>query len=148
MLRSDRIIPCLAFVVLLGGCHGNPGIHQQKGRIVSIADPKFLEDYAATRRFSAGYPNSIKIVPDGSAVLFLRSGPRDNVQNLYEFDTKTGQEREILTAEQILKGAEEKLSAEEKARRERMRLSARGIAGYQLSENGAKILVPLSGRLF
>jgi dipeptidyl-peptidase 4 len=116
--------------------------------IQSIADPKFLEEYATTRRFSAGYPTAIKIVPDGSAVLFLRSGPRDNIQNLYEFDTRTGEERVVLTAEQILQGAEEKLSAEEKARRERMRQSARGIAGYQLSEDGSKILVPLSGRLF
>lgn len=116
--------------------------------IRSIADPAFLEEYAVTRRFLAGHPTAIKVVPDGSAVLFLRSGPRDNIQNLFEFDTATGLEREILTAEQILQGAEEKLSAEEKARRERMRLSARGIAGYQLSEDGAKILVPLSGRLF
>ena len=116
--------------------------------IESIADPGFLEDYAITRRFSAGHPTAIKIVPDGSAVLFLRSGPRDNVQNLYEFDTKTGEERVVLTAEHILQGAEEKLSPEERARRERMRQSARGIAGYQLSEDGAKILVPLSGRLF
>ncbi len=132
----------------VAGCASHHTTRSGHATPINIADPKFLEDYAATRRFSAGYPNSIKIVPDGSAVLFLRSGPRDNIQNLYEFDTKTGEERVVLTAEQILNGAEEKLSAEEKARRERMRLSARGIAGYQLSEDGARILVPLSGRLF
>lgn len=147
MARVRILYPYLIALLLLG-CRATKRPSVVTRQIESIADPKFLEDYAATRRFSAGYPNSIKIVPDGSAVLFLRSGPRDNVQNLYEFDTKTGQEREILTAERILKGAEEKLSAEEKARRERMRLSARGIAGYQLSEDGSKILVPLSGRLF
>ncbi len=112
------------------------------------ADPTFLEQYAATRRFSSGFPTSIKIVPDGSEVLFLRSGPRNNVQDLYAFDTTTGKERVLLTAEQILEGAEEKLSAEELARRERMRMSSRGIATYQLSKDGTLILVPLSGRLF
>jgi len=113
-----------------------------------VADPAFLEQYAATRRFSAGQPTAIKLIPDGSAVLFLRSPPRSFVQDLYEFNTQTGQERRLLTAEQILKGAEENLSVEERARRERMRISARGIASYQLSKDGTKILVPLSGRLF
>ncbi len=115
---------------------------------VSIADDSFLEDYAATRRFSLGTPRSVKLTPDGSAALFLRSGPRSFVQDLYEFDTQTGQERRLLTASDILSGAVEVLSEAEKARRERMRVSARGIASYQLSQNGTKILVPLSGRLF
>lgn len=112
------------------------------------ADAQFLHQYAATRRFSAGTPTGVTIVPDGSAVLFLRSQPRSNVQDLYEFNTATGQERLLLTAQQILQGGEEKLSPEEKARRERMRLSVRGIAGYKLSKDGTKILVPLSGELF
>ena len=91
----------LFFVVLLAGCAmpGTPRGHRD--RPVSIADPKFLEEYATTRRFSAGYPTAIKIVPDGSAVLFLRSGPRDNIQNLYEFDTATGNERVLLTASKV-----------------------------------------------
>lgn len=148
--RPMRMWPVVISILLLTGCTSSREGRRwsSQPQIESIADPEFLERFALTRRFSAGHPTAIKIVPDGSAVLFLRSGPRDNVQNLYEFDTKTGQEREILTAEQILKGAEEKLSTEEKARRERMRLSARGIAGYQLSDDGSQILVPLSGRLF
>ncbi len=113
-----------------------------------IADTSFLEQYALTRRFSAGRPRAIKIVPDGTAVLFLRSGPRSRVHDLYEFNVATGDERVLLTADQILQGAAEELSVEERARRERMRLSARGIAMYTLSKDGAQILVPLSGRLF
>ena len=114
----------------------------------SVADDSFFEAYAATRRFSLGTPRSVKITPDGSAVLFLRSGPRSFVQDLYEFDTKTGQERRLLTAEDILRGAAEELSEAEIARRERMRMTARGIASYQLSQDGTQILAPLSGRLF
>ncbi len=109
---------------------------------------EFLTQFAATYRFSHGRPKSITVTPGGDAVLFLRSGPRSFVQDLYCFDTATGKERVLLTADQVLGGGEEKLTAEELARRERMRMSSRGIASYQLTQDGAKILVPLSGRLF
>lgn len=114
----------------------------------SIADPSFLEQYAATYRFRLGTPTAITCVPGGQHVLFLRSGPRTFVQDLYEFDIATGTERVLLTADGILAGVEEHLTAEELARRERMRMASRGIASYSLSKDGRKILVPLSGRLF
>jgi dipeptidyl-peptidase-4 len=115
---------------------------------VSAQNEEFLRQYAQTLRFSLGRPNHISITSDGSAVLFLRSGPRSFVQDLYEFDCASGKERVLLTADQILGGAEEHLTPEEHARRERLRLATRGIAGYELSEDGSKILVPLAGRLF
>jgi len=115
----------------------------------SIADESFLRDWAETFRFRLGRPAQIQVTPEGDAVLFLRaSGPRTFVQDLWVFEPATGVERVLLTAEQILNGGEEKLTAEELARRERMRLAARGIAGYSLSPDGRQILVPLSGRLF
>ncbi|MCP4654298.1 MAG: S9 family peptidase, partial [bacterium] len=113
-----------------------------------LVDPEFLEQYAATYRFRLGRPSSIEITPDGDAVLYLRSGPRSFVRDLYRFDPATGEERLLLTAEQILQGAEEELSPEEKARRERRRLTARGLAAYSLSEDGKRILAPLAGRLY
>src|SRR5262245_7572242 len=88
----------------------------------------FLRQYAETYRFSLGRPRSAQVTPDGAAVLFLRSPPRSFVQDLYEFDFQTGTERVLLTADQILAGGDEQLSAEEKALRERLRLAARGIA--------------------
>jgi dipeptidyl-peptidase 4 len=115
---------------------------------VSSQNEDFLRQYAQTLHFALGRPKSITVVPDGSAVLFLRSGPRSFVHDLYEFDCATGQERVLLTADQILGGGEEHLTAEEHARRERLRLSTKGIAGYELSEDGSKLVVPLSGRLF
>ena len=108
----------------------------------------FLKDYAETRRFMSGRPVNPRFTPDEKTVLFLRGQPRAPVQTLFAFDVASGQTREVLTPELILKGGEETLSAEEKARRERMRVSARGITSYQLSEDGASILVPLSGRLY
>ena len=140
-----------ATAMMLAGCTASgpwrTAVHTKHRRQV-VADPAFLEQYALTRRFSLGQPRSIKVVPDGSAVLFLRSTAQSFVQDLYEFDTTTGKERLLLTAEQILQGAQEQLPAEEKARRERMRMSTRGIVSYHLSKDGSRILVPLSGQLF
>lgn len=109
---------------------------------------EFLEQFAATYRFRLGQPGGFKVSPDGKSVLFLRSESRGFVQNLFELDLATGVERVLLTAEQILAGAEEELSEEEKARRERMRSVSRGLASYQLSRDGQRLLVPLSGRLY
>jgi dipeptidyl-peptidase-4 len=109
---------------------------------------EFLRQYAETLRFTLGRPRSATVAPDGKAVLFLRSPPRSFVQSLYEFDCQTGREQVLLTAEKILGGGEENLSAEEKARRERQRIATRGIVSFDLSKDGERILVPLSGRLF
>lgn len=113
-----------------------------------VADEDFLEQYAETYRFSLGQPTSIKITDAGDAVFFLRSGPRSFVRDLYAFDVATGKERVLASAEQLLGGAAEELTAEEKARRERMRLAGSGIVSYSLSPDGQQILVPLSGSLY
>jgi dipeptidyl-peptidase-4 len=108
----------------------------------------FLGQYAATRRFQAGVPTSQVVTPNGDAVLFLRSGPRSFVQDLYELDVAKGREHVLLTVAQILRGAEEHLPAVERARRERARQSARGITSFRLTDDGRRLLVPLEGRLF
>jgi dipeptidyl-peptidase-4 len=70
------------------------------------------------------------------------------VQDLFELDWSTGRERTVLTAEKLLGGGEEVLTAEELARRERTRSTGRGIASYSMSEDGRRLLVPLSGGLY
>ncbi len=108
----------------------------------------FLRQYASTYRFRLGRPTSLTVTPAGDEVLFLRSGPRSFVQDLYAFDPKSGRERVLLTAAQILQGVAEELTPEERARRERQRLAARGIASFQLSKDGRRLLVPLAEHLF
>jgi dipeptidyl-peptidase-4 len=117
---------------------------------VRPASPRedFLERYAATRGFRSGQPTAVAIPRDASEVLFLRSGPRDRVQSLWAWDPRTGSEREVVSAEKLLAGAHETLSAEERALRERKRLTARGLTSFTLSRDGRFVLVPLSGRLF
>jgi dipeptidyl-peptidase-4 len=115
----------------------------------TLTNVEFLEQFAATNRFRLGQPTAITITPDASGVLFLRAeNGRSFKQDLWMFDIATKQERLLLTADQLLGGKEENLSPEELARRERMRMSSRGISSYQLSDDGKRLLVPLSGRLF
>ena len=105
-------------------------------------------DFAATRGYSLGRPSGAVPTPDGKAVIYLKSGPRDSDQLLYEFDIASRQERELITPEQVLGGKTEQLSAEEKARRERERVSAHGFVWFQLSPDGKAVLVSQGGKLF
>src|SRR5262249_38994418 len=50
--------------------------------------------------------------------------------------------------ETLLKGAEENLTPEEKARRERQRVSIGGFTDYFLDKDGTHILLALSGKLY
>jgi dipeptidyl-peptidase-4 len=129
-------------------CEPTVGDETTAAEAPAFDDGGFLEIYAATGGFRSGRPTGFEVTPDGREVLFLRSGPRDSVRNLYALDLESGEEREVLTAAQLLRGTEEELSDEERALRERLRLTARGITSFQLSDDGERLLVPLSGKLF
>ena len=112
------------------------------------ADLRYFRELVETRNYSLGQPVSPQLTPDGKAVVFLRGGARDPVLRLYEFTITGGSLREVLTPEKLLQGGEEKLSAEEKSRRERERQSLRGFTSFELSKDGSKILVALSSKLY
>ena len=107
-----------------------------------------FDEVAATRGYTLGTPVAAIPTPDGKSVLYLRSGPRDTIQHLFEYDVATAKERELVTPEALLGGQEEHLSPEEKARRERARVSVRGFTAFSLSRDGREVLLPLGGRLF
>jgi dipeptidyl-peptidase-4 len=111
-------------------------------------DTTYLRTLAQTRSFQLGRPVSPLPTPDSKAILFLRSEPRKSKLSLFEFDVATGKTRELIAPADLLKGDEEKLSPEEKAARERMRVSAAGFTSFQLTDDGALILLSLSGRLY
>ena len=112
------------------------------------ADLRYFRELVETRNYSLGQPVSPQITPDGKAVIFLRGGARDPVLRLYEFTIAGETLREILTPEKLLQGAEEKLTTEERSRRERERQSLRGFTNFQLSKDGSKLLVTLSSKLY
>ncbi len=107
----------------------------------------FLRQYAETRRFANGRPASARLAPGGDAVLFLRSPPRSPVQSLWETDLGTGRTRLLADPEAALAGAAARLSAAERARLERQRITARGFTHFELARDGRTVLLGLGGRL-
>ena len=112
------------------------------------ASLKYFRDVAETRSYTLGRPVGAKLTPAGRSVVFLRGGPRDPALRLCELDVRTGIVSEVLTPEAVLKGGEERLSVEERARRERMRMTLRGFTSFDLSDDGTRLLVSLSGQLY
>ena len=112
------------------------------------ADLRFLSDLAHTRKYTLGRATRPRFLPDGSQVLFLRATARSPVQSLYAFDVQSGQIREVISPAEVLKGSEEKLGPEERARRERMRVSASGFTAFEIAHDGRKVLLLLGGRIF
>jgi dipeptidyl-peptidase-4 len=117
---------------------------------ITDADRQFLTDVVETRNFTLGKATAPKFLADGSKLLYLRAaGPRQPDLGLYVYDLATNETRELITPADVLKGAGEKLSPEEKARRERQRTSKlSGFAGFQISRDDTRVLVALSGRVY
>src|SRR6266404_4604283 len=122
--------------------------HSLRAAEPESADLRYFRELVETRNYSLGQPVSPQLTPDGKVVVFLRGGARDPVLRLYEFTIADGTLREILTQEKLLQGAEEKLTVEERSRRERERQSLRGFTSFQLAKDGSKLLVTLSSRLY
>jgi len=93
-------------------------------------------------------PRSLKVSPDGQRVTFLKGKQTDYERlDLWEYHIESGQTRMLFDSNDLQSG-EEVLSDEEKARRERMRLSGSGIVSYQWSDDGKALLFPLGGDVF
>jgi dipeptidyl-peptidase-4 len=118
--------------------------------VVAGEDPSiaFFRDLAETRGYTLGQPENPQITSGDTAVLFLRGGPRDPVLRLYELDVASGRERELVTPSQILGKSEEVLSPEEKARRERTRTTLKGFTNFEVTKDGTRLFVTLSGKLY
>ncbi|GIJ50103.1 peptidase [Virgisporangium aliadipatigenens] len=104
---------------------------------------------ARTKRFTHGTPRAINVSRDGDRVIFLRSnGPEDPVTRLWVYDVREASERLIAEPAGLLDGGAADLPEAERALRERLRLSASGIASYALDRAGELAVFPLAGQLF
>ncbi|WP_432132496.1 prolyl oligopeptidase family serine peptidase [Streptomyces tendae] len=109
----------------------------------------FPKRHARTQRFTLGAPRSFTVAPDGSRVAFLRSGTgTDRANSLWVLDVEEGGERIAADPRALLDGTEERLSPEERARRERSREGGAGIVGYATDSAVELASFALSGRLF
>jgi dipeptidyl-peptidase-4 len=111
--------------------------------LLTGAAPDCFETLAQTRAYSLGMPRHVVPLPDGQHVLYLRSGPRDTKLRLFEYDVSARSERELAAPA----AAPEHLSVEEKARRERARMTMTGITDFAVSDDGATVLVTQADRL-
>jgi len=90
----------------------------------------------------------VSLSPDGELVAFLRSREDDvDVLDLWAAPVKGGEPFKLIDARALVLDAGE-LSEAEKARRERMRISQRGVVEYSWDEQGRYILAPLEGDIF
>ncbi|MFB7496841.1 prolyl oligopeptidase family serine peptidase [Streptomyces sp. NPDC056161] len=113
-------------------------------------DPEsFPRRHARTQRFTLGAPRAFTVAPDGSRVAFLRSNSgTERANSLWVLDPADGRERLAADPYVLLGGAAERLSPEERARRERSREGGAGIVGYAADAALELAAFALSGRLF
>jgi dipeptidyl-peptidase 4 len=92
---------------------------------------------------SGSAPTMIAFSPGDLQLTFLMSQPGQLSRTLQQLELATGAVTEVLkgTAD------EASYSAEEKMRRERMRLLHTGVTQYEWAEHGERVLIPMGGRV-
>ncbi|MET9659865.1 prolyl oligopeptidase family serine peptidase [Streptomyces sp. NPDC006510] len=112
----------------------------------------FPRQHARTMRFTLGAPRSFTVSPDGERVIFLRSGSgTDRSGRLWVLDLPkdgTPKERVVADPGALLGGSAERLSAQERARRERSREGSSGIVGYAVDAAAELAAFALSGKVY
>lgn len=107
---------------------------------------------ARTMRFTLGAPRAFTVSPDGERVVFLRSGSgTDRSNRLWVLDLSDGaapQERVVADPAALLGGSAERLSVQERARRERSREGSSGIIGYAVDSAAELAAFALSGKVY
>ncbi|WP_426404172.1 alpha/beta fold hydrolase [Streptomyces sp. R-07] len=116
------------------------------------AELSFPRQHARTQRFTLGVPRGFSVSPDGERVVFVRSGAgTDRSHRLWVLDLpRDGRPGERTAADPaaLLAGADEELSPQERARRERSREGSAGIVAYAVDAAVELAAFALSGRLF
>lgn len=120
---------------------------------LALSSPVLAEKLTPERIFADPALNGptakgVALSPDGKRVTYLKGkAEAANVQDLWAADVKGGEPYRLIDSAALSSGGKE-LSEAEKARRERARVSARGIVEYSWDEEGRFILVPLDGDLY
>jgi dipeptidyl-peptidase-4 len=98
---------------------------------------------ARTKGFTLGHPRTVSVHAGGARVLFLRSAGGDDARTgLFVLDLPDGGERAVIEP-----ATDDRLSAAERARRERVRETASGVVSYAADDAGRIVAVVLAGAL-
>jgi dipeptidyl-peptidase 4 len=91
---------------------------------------------------------TVKLSPDGQILAYLQpKKDKSDVQDLWAVPVKGGEPFILVDADK-LSDSGKVLSEAEKSRRERMRVSARGVVAFTWAEDSKSVLVPLDGDVF
>jgi len=138
---SFRLVAALSAVVLAAVLAVVPG--------AARADQLTLERLFAAPDLSGPTLRGAKISPDGRLIAYLKARDDDKDRfDLWAFDIVKRQHRQLVDS-RTLAGADQALSAEEEARRERQRTAAlSGIVEYSFAPDSHQLLIPLNGDLY
>jgi dipeptidyl-peptidase-4 len=133
-----------------GGPYGPGGTAASAAaEVAATSDEEFPRRYARTRRFSLGRPRPVRLAPDGSRLVFLRSfGPTEPLTGLWVLDLPAGVERLVGDPQRLLGDGSADEPAEDRARRERLREQSTGIVACAVDRAVRRAAVTLAGRLF
>lgn len=104
---------------------------------------------ARTMNFRLGLPRSFTVSPDGQRVVFLRAlSGTSRAHALWVYDVASRRETLIADPALLLADGEEALTGEERARRERLRVTTSGVVAYSTDGDVRTVAFALSSRLF
>ncbi|MBL4790389.1 MAG: DPP IV N-terminal domain-containing protein, partial [Kordiimonadaceae bacterium] len=118
--------------------------------VPSLAEEFTIERMVANPSINGPTVRGLKVSPDGKRITFLRGKEKKRTQlDLWQFDVATGKSTMLIDSNDLLAGAEEVLSEEEKARRERLRIGGQtGIVSYFWSKDSKNLLFPIGGDIY
>ena len=96
-----------------------------------VATESFPRLAARTMNFRLGLPRGFEVSPDGQRVVFLRApSGTERAHALWVYDVASGSERLVADPTGLLGAEPENLPREERARRERQRVTTSGIVAF------------------
>lgn len=109
--------------------------------------PGFPRQFARTRRFSLGVPGGFTVSPDGSRVLFVRTGSgSDPVGRLWLYED--GGERLLADPSALVGDREDDVPPAERVRRERARVASTGVVDYAVDRHARVAVFALGGSVW
>ena len=111
-------------------------------------EPGRLRELARTHSYTLGRPFHVRLTPNGERIFFLRATRTNSVADLFVTHLSSGKTEKLLSAQTLLAGRTETLSAAEKAARERQRIKTSGFTSFEMSSDGDRLVLKLDGQLF
>jgi dipeptidyl-peptidase-4 len=114
-----------------------------------MGDDSFPRLAARTMNFRLGIPRSFVVSPDGERIVFLRAlSGTSRAHGLYVYDVPTGTERLLADPDALLPSGDEVLTPEERARRERLRVTSSGVVAFSTDRDVTRAAFGLSSQLY